>query len=140
VGEPWRHLAEEELGLASACAALATRLDQAAAELTTLVDEHLWAAACLAPGGAPTDRPLSTTLRQLATAAATVARGERAALSWLREREHRLVLAYLALDDESLDEPARRRLRQTLLPAAYARFTAVDRLVAAHEADEGALA
>jgi hypothetical protein len=51
-------------------------------------------------------------------------------LGWLREREHRSVRSYLALDTVAgLDDETRRRLRRVLIPAAYDRYTRVDRLL-----------
>lgn len=116
---------EEELE--ATCAALAT-LSLAGDELGALAAEHREAAAKLRA-----TRPRVWTA--LASAQATV-RGllasERAALAWLRGREHRLVRAYLALETSGgLSDVVRARVRRYLLPAAFDRLQRVDRLVEA---------
>lgn len=127
--------AAEEL-VAAGCAAVAGWVRGADAELHALAAAHLGTATALAA------RPrrwlkLSATLR--ATLAAAVGT-ELGALLWLRKQEQRLVDRYVELEaSPALDEAARRRLRRQLVPAAFERFSRVDRLVMRRE-EQGAYA
>jgi hypothetical protein len=133
-------LAAEEVKLAAACSALAERLGDPRGELTALVDEHLASAARLAPEGVQVERRvLEATVRSLFLAATRLVRGEAGLYGWLREREHRLVRSYMALEEtDALDDDGLRALRRVLLPSAFARFARADRLASAAEAREAA--
>jgi hypothetical protein len=133
-------IGEKELELASAVAAIAARMT-AADELTALCREHLAAAARLGAHGGGQPATVAATLRSVALGAVLLRRDHAGALAWLREREHELVTAYMALEaDLALDAAARQALRRELLPAAFGRFARVDRLVAGGEPDDAVIA
>jgi hypothetical protein len=76
-------------------------------------------------------------LKQLVALRATVAAAvgsELGALVWLRRQEQRLVDAYVALEgSRQLVGEERLRLRRALVPAAFERFSRVDRLIMQRE-------
>jgi hypothetical protein len=122
-----------EAGLSAACWALAGLRDapELRREFARLADEHRAAAETLGARGARMHEVL-----EAARALVQAALEPGGTIGWLREREHRLIRNYLALDTISgLDDATRRRLRRELLPAAYDRYTRVDRLLVLHEAD-----
>jgi hypothetical protein len=124
-------LGEEEEELEAACAALASLLEPGD-ELGSMAAEHRRAASMLL-GERPRMRALLSSMRAVFTA---MVRNEARALAWLRDREHQLVRSYLALDcREDLDEATRQLVRRTLLPAAFERFTRIDRVLAERPGD-----
>jgi len=125
-------LGEDEEELEAACAALASLTTRSSDELRRLAGEHQKVAGVLL-GMRPRGRVVLASMRAALT---VVVRNEERALTWLRDREHRLVRAYLALDYRvDLDESTRMMVRRVLLPAAFDRFTRVDRLLVDHGAE-----
>ena len=124
-------LGEEEEELEAACAALAALVADGD-QLRRMAGEHQQAAGILL-GERTRSRALFASMRAVLTA---MVRSDERALAWLREREHKLVRSYLALDcREDLDVSVRQLLRRVLLPAAFERFTRVDRLLASRDAE-----
>jgi hypothetical protein len=116
--------AEEELE--AACAAVAT-LAHPYDALLDLAAEHR-----IAAGRLSSARPrLRATFRAAQATVLALFRSEQRVLDWLRDREHRLLQTYLSVEaDDTLSDADRRRLRQYLLPAAFARYAKVDALAA----------
>jgi hypothetical protein len=117
-----KRLGDVEAELAAACSAItALRPDEA---FSGLAREHRETATRLRRGGAP--------LRELyAAGRALWAMLRGGAVAWLRAREHQLVCAYLSVDTVlGLDDETRAALRREWLPAAFDRYTRVDRMLA----------
>lgn len=134
--DPFARIAQEEELVSAACAAVAGWVENAAPELHRLAAAHLQTATAL---GARVRRwsKLHATLRAMLSAAVGTELG---ALTWLRKQEQRLVDGYVAIEAAAaLDLSARRRLRRTLVPDAFERFSRVDRLIMLRE-ERGAFA
>src|SRR5947209_862020 len=122
-----------EAELSAACWALAglRNAPELKREFARLADEHHDAAETLGASGARMHEVLAA-----ARALMHAALEPGGTIGWLHAREHKLIREYLALDTvATVDDETRRRLRRELLPAAYDRYTRVDRLLAASEAD-----
>jgi hypothetical protein len=77
---------------------------------------------------------------RLHAALAAVIGSELGALRWLRRQEQYLIDAYVELEgDQGLGAAERLRLRRERVPAAFARFGRVDRLIMLRE-EQGAFA
>ena len=134
--DPHRAVADGEERLAAACAAVAMRLKVPEA-LHAIAGGHLQAARALKARPNARWRDLQAAL--LAALASSVG-GELGALVWLRKQEQRLLDHYMALEGAPVLTPLeRQRLRRYLIPGAFARFAAVDRLIMEREG-EGAYA
>src|SRR5581483_4865714 len=122
-----------EAELSAACWALAglRSSNELKREFARLADEHREAAEALGARGARMHEVLAA-----ARALVQAALEPGGTIGWLREREHALIRDYLALDTvAAVDDETRKRLRRELLPAAYDRYTRVDRLLAVNETD-----
>ena len=121
-----QRLGEDEEELEAVCATLASLLHEGD-ELRALSLEHRRSAALLI-GERPRMKILLASMRAALTA---LVRHEERALAWLRDREHALVRAYLQLDcHQDIDDESRDLVRRVLLPAAFDRFTRIDRALA----------
>jgi hypothetical protein len=128
--DPFAAVAAQEEFVGAACAAVASWVPDAEADLHGLAASHLGVAMGMAA------RPrrwlkLHVTLR--ATLAAAVGT-ELGALTWLRKQEQSLIDQYVALEaSPALTEAQRRRLRRELVPAAFERFARVDQWIMLRE-------
>ena len=134
--DPFAGIAAEEEFVSAACAAVAAWVPNAEAELHVLAAAHLQTATALHARSRRWSK-LHASLRAMLSAAVGTELG---ALTWLRRHEQRLVDRYVGLEaSAALDEAARRRLRRTLVPDAFDRFSRVDRLIMRRE-ERGAYA
>jgi hypothetical protein len=134
--DPFATVAAREEFVAVACSVVAGWVRAAEAELDVLASEHLEAAS---RWHARPQRWLKLQVALRALLAAVVG-DELGALVWLRKQEQRLVDDYVTLEGSALlwgDE--RQRLRRQLVPAAFDRFSRVDRLIMLRE-ERGAYA
>jgi hypothetical protein len=130
-----KRLGETEEELEAACATLASLIEPGD-DLRRMAADHRRGAALLV-GVRPRVRPLLSSMRAALTA---LVRDEDRALAWLRDREHQLVRAYLALDcRQDLVEAERELVRRFLLPAAFERFTRIDRTLALRVSEPAAV-
>jgi len=121
--------AQEEL-VAAACAATASWVPDAEAELHALAAAHLATATSLG-GRQRRWLKLHATLRAALAAAIGTELG---ALEWLRRQEQRLIDCYMALEGSSTLGPfERRQLRRALVPEAFERFGRVDHWIMLRE-------
>jgi hypothetical protein len=134
--DPFARVAAGEAFVGAACAAVAAWVPNLEDELHALAAAHVAAAARLQA------RPRRW-LKQLVTLQAALAaavRNDLGALVWLRRQQQRLVDAYMALEGSAnLAAVARLRLRRELVPAAFDRFSRVDRWIMMRE-EQGAYA
>jgi hypothetical protein len=128
--DPFATVAAREEFVAVACSVVAGWVRPAEADLDVLASEHLEAASRLK---ARPQRWLKLQVALRALLAALVG-DELGALVWLRKQEQRLVDGYVALEEQADLRPDERlRLRQRLVPAAFDRFSRVDRLIMLRE-------
>jgi hypothetical protein len=136
MNDPFAAVAAEEEFVAAACAAVATWVPGAEAELHALAAAHLETATRLSARPRRWPKLLATLRATLAAAIGT----ELGALVWLRRQQQRLVERYIDLEAVApLDDGARRRLRRELVPAAFERFARVDQWIMLRE-EQGAFA
>ena len=123
-------VAAREEFVAVACSVVAGWVKAAETDLDVLASEHLESASRLKV------KPRRWLKLQVALRAllAALVGDELGALVWLRKQEQRLVDDYMALEGSSeLSGEARQRLRRQLVPAAFERFSRVDRLIMLRE-------
>src|SRR5215470_15081006 len=123
-------VAAREEFVAVACSVVSGWVKPAESDLDVLASEHLEAASRMR---VKPRRWLKLQVALRALLAALVV-DELGALVWLRRQEQRLVDDYMALEgSDALSLESRQRLRQKLVPAAFDRFSRVDRLIMLRE-------